>query len=388
MNKICFITYHNWITKRHGGFHRLAQATAECGIETVFFSFARPYYIRWKNEDRLNKNVLKSLTKGLTYDVGVGKLFNITFPTLALPNIFRKWVPYSINKWLMTHSLTSFSKFAKHYLEGTECFVFESCEAVLLVDEIKRAFQKAKIIYRPSDPLWEFSNDFYAERGEEQMLKLADRVLTVNEESIEGYRFKFPKLFNKSKFICLPNGVDVSEYKKQYEIPELLEDQTTACYIGSFLPDWNLLEKTVQVLPEIRFVIITPHSLDQEAKRIVDSNDNLFYIDGIPPRDVPKWITNCNVVIQPFCKEYGHKDKLSLGLTAKNYKAMAANKPIVGFEIPMSLSRYGLITTETVEAFIDGIRLAITQTPKVYDFDIESRNWTKICEDFLKICCE
>lgn len=48
MNKITFITYHNWETKRHGGFHAFAEYTCRLGIETMFFSFSRPYYIRWK----------------------------------------------------------------------------------------------------------------------------------------------------------------------------------------------------------------------------------------------------------------------------------------------------------------------------------------------------
>ena len=85
MNKITFITYHNWETKRHGGFHAFAEYTCRLGIETMFFSFSRPYYIRWKKNERLNWKVLKFLKKGCCYDIGGFQLWNFTWPTLALP---------------------------------------------------------------------------------------------------------------------------------------------------------------------------------------------------------------------------------------------------------------------------------------------------------------
>lgn len=387
MKKICFVTYHNWETKRHGGFHQFAQAAAQSGIETVFFSFSRPYYIKWKHEERLNKKVLDNLSVGVDYKIGKGKLHNVTWPTLALPGVLRKFLPYKVNKFLMIHSLSSFESFKTKWLHDTDCFVFESCEAVLLVKIIKEKFPKSKIIYRPSDPLWEFSNDFFNIKGEYEMLQLADRVITVNEESIEGYKHRFPEIFDESKFICIPNGVNVEDYKKSYEVPEPLIDCVSACYIGSFLPDWELLSLAAKALPEIKFVIITPHTLNEGARQIVDSLDNLIYIDGIPSLEVPKWITNCTVVIQPFPPKYGHLNKVSLGLTAQNYKAMAANKPIVTYGVPIKLSKYGVITTATPDEFIDGVETAVKHSDHQYPhFDIESRNWGKLCADFLAEC--
>lgn len=387
--KICFITYHNWDTKRHGGFHQFAKAAAEKGHETLFFSFARPYYIKWKHEERLNKEVLKKLKKGVKYEVGNNSILNFTFPTLGLPGPLRRFFPYWLNKWLLTHSFGSFSKFCKKWLQGTDCFVFESCEAVLLVEKIKKHFPKAKIIYRPSDPLWEFSNDFFNKKGEARMITRADRILTVNEESIEGYRYKFPTLFNPKKYVCIPNGVDISDYMTKYERPDLLQGTQSACYIGTFLPDWNLLDTAATALPEVRFIIITPHSLDTFSQRIIDNHANLFYIPGISSSDVPKWVTNCDVVIQPFPKKYGHMDKVSLGLTAKNYKAIAANKPIVTYNIPLKLARYGLITTNDPMDFIEGIKTAL-RSPKqrsLYpNFNIQSRDWEYLCEKFLQEC--
>lgn len=389
MKKISFISYHNWETKRHGGFHQFAKVAAEKGIETVFFSFSRPYYIVFKNEERLNPHVLKNLRHGVDYKVGNGILHNVTWPTLAIPGGLRKYFPYKLNEWLMTRSLTPFKKFKDKWLKDTDCFVFESCEAVLLAKKIKKEFPHAKIIYRPSDPLWEFSNDFFNIRGEATMIEIADRILTVNEESIDGYQYKFPDTFDKSKFKCIPNGVDLKEYQKHYDTPELLNYPHTACYIGSFLPDWQLLQMAANAIPELRFIIITPHKLDKETQKLVNSLANLIYIDGIPSVEVPKWITNCNIVIQPFPATYGRSHKLSMGLTAQNYKAIAANKPIVTYNIPLKLSKYGLITTDKPIEFINGLKYAmsISQDINRYsNFDIKSRDWNYLCQEFIKEC--
>ena len=89
--KIVYVTYHNWVTKRHGGFHQFADYSSRHGIETVFFSFSRPYYIYFKHDERENKEVLRKLTRGVEYNVdSEHKLINITWPTFAIPGFFRK----------------------------------------------------------------------------------------------------------------------------------------------------------------------------------------------------------------------------------------------------------------------------------------------------------
>ena len=386
MKKITFITYHNWETKRHGGFHQFAEYAALQGLDVIFFSFSRPYYIRYKHEERLNSKVLSNLTKGRYYNVGNNKLLNVTWPTLALPGPIRKFFSYRVNEWLMTHSFKRFDKFFKKYLDDCAVFVFESNESVLLVDKIKAKAPNARIIYRPSDPLWEFSNDFFNEKGEENILAKADLILTVNENSISAYKEKFPTVFNSRKYICVPNGVNVSAYQIRYPKPELLNYPKTACYIGSFPPDWELVFATADDIPQLRIVIITPHAIPHNVEKQLKKHDNLFYVDGINPSEVPVWITNCDIVLQPFPAVYGHMLKQSLGLTAKNYKAMAAKKPIVTHQIPLNLSRYGLITTDNKEDFIKGVKDALSNNHPHYSLDVKDLDWGRLCQKFLECC--
>ena len=101
--KITFVSYHNWETKRIGGFHKLAEGCALAGHEVVFMSFERPYYIYFKKDERLNKTVLRELTTGKAFEVEKngkkGKILNCTWPTLDLPYVFAKHLPLLVQKW-------------------------------------------------------------------------------------------------------------------------------------------------------------------------------------------------------------------------------------------------------------------------------------------------
>ena len=67
--KIVFITSHNWDTRRQGGFHKLAEAACRAGLETVFFSFPRPYYGLLLKREQLNAEVIKKLSAGARYEL-------------------------------------------------------------------------------------------------------------------------------------------------------------------------------------------------------------------------------------------------------------------------------------------------------------------------------
>lgn len=385
VKKITFITYHNWKTKRHGGFHQFAEYTCKQGIETVFFSFSRPYYIFLKNEERLNYKVLRLLNNGCYYNIGGHDLLNVTWSTLALPGFLRKFVSSEINEWLMCHSFTPFKKVAEKWLKNTDCFVFESCDAVFLLDLIKKYFPKAKIIYRPSDPLVEFSNEEYAIAAEKRLIVKADKILLVNNESLAVYAEKFPDVYNKDKFYVVSNGVNISDYLKKYDCPDELKWPKTALYIGASLIDWELIIRAAQQLPEIKFIIITPNKPISKVLARIKSTSNLLYIPGISPSQVPQWVTNASIILQPFSSSSQFCNKKSLGLTAQNYKAIAAQKTIITHQIPMHLSKYGLITTNTYQDFIDAIANNIANTKVQYNIDINEKSWEYLCCLLLNI---
>lgn len=381
--KITFVTYHNWETKRHGGFHQFAKYTAEQGNEVVFFSFSRPYYSMLKNDERLNVTVLKQLSRGLKYNVGKGVLYNVTWPTLALPGNMRNWFPNKVSGWFMTHSFKPFGFFKRKWLEGTDCFVFESCDALFMLDKIQRNFPNAKIVYRPSDPVVDISNERALVEAEHQMLLKADLILLVNEESREVYKKAFPK-YDDSKAIVISNGVELSDYRKTYPVPPIMQGKKTALYVGLFDMEWDLIIEAATKLPEITFIVVNPNQLASNIEEKIEAFGNIKYVPGIKPSEVVQWVTNANLMMQPY-PQNKFSDKLSLSLTSKNYKAMAAGKPIVAYMIPKSLERYGLIVADTYEEFIEAVKENVDKKDYKYNIDLAGKDWDYLCEKFLKL---
>lgn len=385
LKKIVFITTHNWDTKRQGGFHKFAEAAARQGIETIFFSFPRPYYGIFMKREQLNKNVIKVLTKGKVYQIenSDNKILNITFPTLRLPDSFGKCIPACVMTFLAQTSLKSFRQFSKKFLAGTDCFVFESCEGIFLLDKIKKYFPDAKIIYRPSDPLVFDSVPQRLKEAEKRILKTADLSLIINNEGLAAYRAEINDFDHNVKYAMLSNGVDIESYRQKYPVPELLKKQNTILYVGAWEVEWSLLFEAATACPAFNFIVVCPNYPDTAISVKIKKYTNLFYIPGIKPVDVPAWITNCDVVMVPYVTNF-YKDR-PLGITAKYYQAMAAEKPIVAYCDTPKLKEVGISVCYTYEDFIFSIKNSLENKTIKYSFNLKDRDWNTICKQFLDL---
>jgi len=383
MHKITFITTHNWDTKRQGGFHKFAEATAMAGIETVFFSFPRPYYGLFMNREQLNKTVINSLKKGCKYDFCGHDILNVTFPTLRLPDSAGKILPAALMNFLLTHSFRSFKRFCKKFLAGTDCFVFESCEGVAYIDKLKKLFPQAKMIYRPSDPMVYATIPERVKKMEQNILYKADLTLLVNNEGLEAYRKFVPDFDSKVNYTVLSNGIDIDSYTKSYTAPELLQKQNTILYVGAWEVEWQLLFKAASVNPEFNYIVVCPNYPSSEIQEKVKNTPNLFYVPGIKPSEVPAWITNCSVVMVPYVTDF-YKDR-PLGITAKYYQAMAAHKPIVAYCDTPKLTDAGVTVTYSYDDFIHAVQDAIKTASREYSFNLENRKWDNITKSFIEL---
>ncbi len=112
--------------------------------------------------------------------------------------------------------------------------------------------------------------------------------------------------------------------------------------------------------------------------------NNLFYVPGIKPSEVPAWITNCNVVMVPYVTDF-YKDR-PLGITAKYYQAMAAHKPIVAYCDTPKLKDTGASVTYTYDDFIKEVQNAIIRGTVDYSFDLKGREWETVCKKFIEFC--
>lgn len=386
MKKIVFITTHNWDTKRQGGFHKFAEACVLAGYETVFFSFPRPYYGLFMHREQLNKNIIKTLKKGKIYNVNGTEnyILNVTFPTFRLPDSAGKILPSAFMNWCLSHSFVSFKHFAKKYLKGTDCFVFESCEGVYFIDKLKKLFSSAKMIYRPSDPMVYASIPERVKKMEQNILYKADLSLIVNQEGVEAYRKCIPDFDSKVKYEILSNGIDINSYEKTYECPELLKKENTILYVGAWEVEWNLIFKAAETNPEFNYIVVCPNYPNAAVLEKCKKYNNVQYVPGISPAEVPAWITNCSVVMIPYKTDF-YKDR-PLGITAKYYQAMAAQKPIVAYCDTPKLKDAGVPVTYSYSDFINEIQKAVAKKSCKYTFDLQGREWDVICKKFIEKC--
>lgn len=386
MKKIVFITTHNWDTKRQGGFHKFAEATSIAGIETVFFSFPRPYYGLFMHREQLNKAVIKTLKKGKSYkiDNSTSSILNVTFPTFRLPDSLGKIFSSGFMNWCLSHSFISFKHFAKKFLANTDCFVFESCEGVYFIDKLKKLFPNAKMIYRPSDPMVYASVPERVKKMEQNILYKADLSLIVNQEGVDSYKKSIPDFDEKVHYQLLSNGIDIKSYEKSYTKPELLQKDNTILYVGAWEVEWPLLFKAATVNPEYNYIVICPNYPSNEVQNQIKNYNNLYYIPGIKPNEVPAWITNCSVVMVPYVTDF-YKDR-PLGITAKYYQAMAAHKPIVAYCDTPKLKDAGIDVTYSYDDFISAVQKAVSKGQCNYQFDLQGREWDVICKKFIEAC--
>lgn len=383
--KITFLTMHSWKSNRSGGFHKFAEASCARGIETVFFSFSRPYYGRFMHTELFNRAAIDSLSKGITYTVHGTPLHNVTLPTLKLPNACNRLLGNAAMNALARFSLTPFGMFCRRWLDGTDVFVFESADGIVLFDKLKKRYPDARFVYRPSDPLmYDGALSRYVQ-NELHIMRCADMNIIVNEEGLSLYRRKIPDFETAVHYTMLSNGVDIASYERSYPVPEPLQKPNTVLYVGAWDVDWPLLFSAARECPSFQYIVVCPNYPPESVLREVSTVPNLLYVPGIPPEDVPAWITNCSVVMVPYVTDF-YRNR-PLGITAKYYQAMAAKKPIVAYSDTPKLSEAGICVTYTKADFISAVQKAMTEHEHEYSFDLAGRSWETIERRFMEIIC-
>lgn len=379
--KIVFVTWHNWESKRQGGYHKFAEAAARAGHEVVFFSYPRPYYIRFKHNERLNGRVLRLLKKGTKYDLGGGaSLTNCTWPTLDVPGPLRRFLPKRMVEAMLNVSLMPFGKFCDRFLKDTDCFVLESV-GISLFDKLKAEFPHAKFVYRPSDPVMIATARPEAVKLEKHLLLNCDKAIIVNKQGVDLYRKNIPDFDKKVNYEILSNGVDSAAYKLEYDCPAELKRDNTALYMGALPPNMDVVFYAAERLQHVNFILVCPEPLGEDDAAKILSYKNVTYVPGVVPKEVPSWVTNANLIIVPY-PENRYQLK-PWGITAKCYQAMAACKPIVAYHDTEELRDFGISVTYSKQDFTTAIREHIKDGVINYDFDCNSMDWQVKTARFL-----
>ena len=74
-----------------------------------------------------------------------------------------------------------------------------------------------------------------------------------------------------------------------------------------------------------------------------------------------------------------------LGITAKYYQAMAAEKPIVTYCDTPKLKEAGIPVTYTYSDFIQEVKNAMSKKSISYNFDLKDRQWSSITSKFIDL---
>ncbi|MBP5442027.1 MAG: hypothetical protein J6Y60_02195 [Treponema sp.] len=240
------------------------------------------------------------------------------------------------------------------------------------------------MVYRPSDPMVYAIVPERVKRMERNILYKADLSLIVNQEGIEAYRKSVPDFDSRVKYQVLANGIDIDSYTKNYDCPELLRDKKSILYVGAWEVEWPLLYKACESDPDFNYIVVCPNYPSQDIQKRIRDYNNLHYVPGIKPFEVPAWITNCNVVMVPYVTDF-YKDR-PLGITAKYYQAMAAHKPVVAYCDTPKLEDAGVVVTYEYEDFILEVRKAMKKSICDYNYDLNGREWKEICRKFIYLC--
>lgn len=102
---------------------------------------------------------------------------------------------------------------------------------------------------------------------------------------------------------------------------------------------------------------------------------------------VPCFIANSDVVIIPYPNMKGRMK--TLGVIAKFYQAMAANKPIIAYNYSDVVEEFGVIVAHDYDSFVLELSKAMSNKNKVYyKIDLDTKDWNFVTSKFLDYIVE
>jgi glycosyltransferase involved in cell wall biosynthesis len=215
------------------------------------------------------------------------------------------------------------------------------------------------------------------------LLKEADVVLLINEPSRTLYQDAYPEVdVGGARFHILPNGVDIEPFRRRWEAPFDFGDRHVVVHVGASPVNWDLIFECADRTPDAGFCIVTPVAPDRRTFQRIRSRQNLRYVAGVAPAEVPRYVTNADAVMIP---NPAHTSLRVARLHGQVLQAMAAGKPIVVYYGHPSLQEYGIRVATCVEEFVQELREAIAAGPASYPVDLEPLSWSRIQQQFLSL---
>lgn len=381
MKKIVFISCHDYIAKRQGGFHVFAEKLSK-DFEVVFFSYPRSFFIKIRPDREIEYDNIHYFKDR---DETFGNVRNVSTMFYIPPVSLLKFFPDKLNEFFFRLRIPTFKKFCDKYFGKVDYFMFESAAGVVvLFDYLKEKYPDAKFLYRPSDPMFKSPDLSFYYKYERNLIEKCDFIFAVNQEGIDLYRDNVPG-WDDSKCEIISNGIELSAYEKEYPMPDVYKGcKNIVSYIGARPAEWDMLVEASAKLPEVNFFVICPAAPNKAFKDALEKNQNLHYIQGISPKQVPQYVSNSDVIMIP--NPTGMYKTFPWGITAKFYQAMKAHKPIVVYEDEDEISNLGIAITHDYNSFISEINKAVHSKKEInYNFDFEKKDWNVLAKRMKEI---
>ena len=369
MKKIVFISSHDYNAKRQGGFHVFANLLSKY-YDVVFFSYPRSFFIKIRKTKIIEYDNI-SLFK--IRDEVFGNVRNVSTLFYIPPVKLLSIIPKKLADFFFHFTIPRFKTFSKRYFGEVDYFILESNASVVLFESLKKLYPQAKFLYRPSDPMLNSPELRFYHKYEIDYVKKCDFIFMVNVEGEALYKQYIPDL-SKDKYEIISNGIDIESYNKKYDMPkEYLGFSNIVSYIGARPAQWDLVIFAAEQKRNINFFVICPEHPTTSFLDAVKRLDNLHFIQGVSPEEVPAYVTNANMIMIPnptdMYKQY------PWGITAKYYQAMYSRKRIVSYSDNEEIKKLGVNVVYNYQDFVNAIGQNISLGEKEYDFDFRNKDW-------------
>lgn len=158
----------------------------------------------------------------------------------------------------------------------------------------------------------------------------------------------------------LENGVEFDLFaSKQDKMEKILPadfDGTVLGYIGGIKPklDFELIQKVARKRRDWLILFVGPDGTnsDSEFKQVI-KEENVVWIDSVPPTDVPKYMNLIDIGIMPYKPSQYNQAVFPLKL----FEFLASGKPVIGVHLPSTKKYtqkfvYHLLEKDNPEEFI------------------------------------
>lgn len=379
MKKIVFISGHDYIAKRQGGFHVFAEKLSNF-YDLTFFTYPRSFFIKIRRNSPIEYN---NISYRGDRDIRCGKVRNVSRLFWIPPVSLLRYLPQFVVEWFYRLSFPSFAEFCDKYFDGVDFFMLESDSSVILFNYLKKKYPDAKFLYRPSDPMLMSSNLNFFHKYEKDYIRRCDFIFPVNQDGVDLYKEKIND-FPDDRYEIVSNGIEIEAYGKKYPRPlEYGDLKNIASYIGARPAEWDLIVYSAAKLPEVNFFIICPENPTEKFKAALLKFDNIHYIQGISPSQVPQFVTNADMIIvpNPTCMY----KSFPWGVTAKYYQAMYSKKPIVSYHDNEKVEQLGIPVAFTYDEFAEMVNENIKKGETSYNIDLVSKDWNKLAQKIITI---